>query len=146
MKARAAIVLGLLSSVLWFGGCSKAPATFTPAITSPVPADKVLADAITWAAADPAHRFVSTVADTHSMEPFFTNHSVVLCLRYQGQPIPNGTVAIYRFSDAFPRVMHVISDQTADSVYMSGANNHDSDGWYPKKSIEGFAVGQLYSP
>ena len=130
------------------GSCSKQPAgvaTFTPVIASPLSASRVLSDAAAWVGSDPANRYFVTVANTHSMEPFFTSRSIPLCLRYTGQALPNGTVAIYNRADA-PRVIHVISDQTADSVYMSGANNHDSDGWYPKKSIEGFAVGQLYSP
>lgn len=126
-------------------GCSKAPSTFTPAITSSVPAVVVLNDAARWAAADPSNRYFATTANTHSMEPFFTNHSVPLCMRYTGQPIPNGTVAIFNRGDQ-PRVMHVVSDQTADSVYMSGYNNHASDGWFPKTRIEGLVVGQLYLP
>lgn len=139
------VMLGLLLGTL--AGCSKpsGAATFTPAITSPLPVGNVIADAAAWAQRDPGVRYYATVADTHSMEPFFTSKSVPLCLRYTGQPIPNGTVAIFNRGDA-PRVIHVVSDQTADSVYMSGYNNHDSDGWFPKTRIEGFVVGQLYAP
>ena len=79
------------------------------------------------------------------MEPFFTSRSVPLCVRYAGQQLGNGTVAIFNRGD-HPRVIHVISAQNATHFYMSGYNNHNSDGWYPKTSVEGFVVGQLYLP
>lgn len=139
------VVLCLLAAV-WVAGCSKSGrATFTPAITSPVAQAVVYLDAIRWVNGDPVNRYYVTVADTHSMEPYFTSHSVPLCLHYTGQPVPNGTVAIFNRGDA-PRVLHVMSDQTATDAYMSGANNHNSDGWFPKSKIEGIVVGQLYLP
>ncbi len=141
-----ALFVAAMSPLALLGGCSKSsPATFTPAIASPIPLAAVLVSAIQWTQGDPEARFYATTADTHSMEPFFTSHSIPLCVRYTGQQVPNGTVAIFNRGD-LPRVMHVISDQTADSVYMSGYHNHNSDGWFKKSAIEGIVVGQLYAP
>lgn len=124
-------------------GCSKSPNTFTPAVTSPVAAD-VITDAAIWSAANPSRYFV-TVADTKSMEPFYTSKSVPLCVRYSGQHLPNGTAAIFDRGDV-KRVLHVISAQNETHFYFSGYNNHNSDGWFLKSKTEGFVVGQLYLP
>ena len=131
---------------LFVASCGKQASTFTPAPRTTDPIMTVRLDAIAWAAQDPAHRFWAEVAPTGSMEPFINEHSLVLCLKYTGQPLPNGTVAIYRYSAALDHVIHVVSDQNETSVYMSGYANHDSDGWHQKSSIEGFMVGQLYLP
>lgn len=137
-------VLGALA-VCTIIACSKSgPSTFTPAITSPLSAERVRADAQAWAQADLANRFLANVEDTHSMEPFFTNRSLPLCVRYTGQAVPNGTVAIVARDGL--HVIHVVADQTADAVFTSGYNNHASDGWTPKSRIEGIVVGQLYLP
>ena len=141
--------LALLALFVWIavvnGGCAKQPTTFTPAIGSQLPIGTVLLDAAHWSQADPANRYYATTANTHSMEPFFTSKSVTLCVRYTGQLLQNGQVVIYNRGDA-PRVLHVVSAQTDESVYMSGYNNHDSDGWFKRTTIEGIVVGQLYSP
>ena len=80
------------------------------------------------------------------MAPYVTEFSIVLMVRYTGQPIRNGAVASYLYSAALPNVLHVVSAQTDDSVYMSGFANKHSDGWHPKSSIHGILVGQLYLP
>jgi hypothetical protein len=130
--------------VLVLSACSK-QATFTPSPRSSESVTTVTRDAHDWVASDPANRFWSGVKPTGSMKPFVDEHTLALCLRYKGQEIPNGSVVIYNRGD-IKRVIHVVSDQNADSVYMSGYANHDSDGWFPKSSIEGVMVGQLYLP
>lgn len=129
-------------------GCSKSPQpTFIPLVSSPVITGRTpVEDALIWVETDPVHRFAALVADTHSMEPFFTSKSLPLCIRYAGQELPNGTVAIYNHDPAHQHVIHVIADQNADSFYFSGYNNRTSDGWFKKSTCEGFVVGQLYLP
>lgn len=137
--------LRLLVVILFIAGCSKSPNTGVPTVIATLPSAQVYADAQRWAGTDPERYFV-TVADTHSMEPLFTSKSLPLCIKYTNQVLPNGAVAIYKFSDALPHVIHRITAQNADSFYFSGDNNHGSDGWHPKKSVQGFVVGQLYLP
>lgn len=134
-----------LFAVCCGAGCGRSAPSFTPAPRSPETLDRVQLDAALWAARDPENRFWAPVAATHSMEPVINEHSLVLCLRYRGQPFANGAVLVYDRGDN-PRVLHVVADQTADAVYMSGYNNHDSDGWFPKASISGIVVGQLNTP
>ena len=136
--------LTLLALAVLAVGCRR-KSTFTPAPYTPDAQSSVVLDAGQWAAKDPANRYWDIPSATGSMRPFITEKHIVLMRRYSGQPFPNGAVVIFNRGDS-PRVLHVVSDQNADSVYMSGANNHDSDGWFPKTSIEGFVVGQLNLP
>jgi len=131
--------------VLLLASCSKEPSTFIPAPRSIATAEQVRADASKWASQD-ANRYWSAILPTGSMKPFVDEHSIALCVRYTGQSLSNGAVVIYRRDTATPRVIHVVSDQNAESVYMSGYANRQSDGWYPKSSIEGIMVGQFYLP
>lgn len=80
------------------------------------------------------------------MEPVISSHSLILALKYHGQPFANGAVLDFARDPDHPHVLHVAADQTADSVYMSGYNNHNSDGWYPKTTINHVMEGQLYLP
>jgi len=137
-----------LRNALWvvlllLAGCGKQAPTFTPSPRSLDFPAEVEQDAKAWAARG-ANRFYAKVAPTGSMAPFITENSIVLCVRYTGQPLQNGAVVIYKYSAALPRVIHVVSDQNETSVYMSGYANSSSDGWKPKASIEGIMVGQLY--
>ena len=141
--------LALILGVLALAGCGKPGTggnTFTPAprAISQTAAD-VAADATRWAAAAPGVRGWSWVAPTGSMEPFFNEHGILLFVRYTGQPLVPGAVAIFNRGDA-PRVVHVVSVVRGESVYMSVFANRASDGWFPKSAIEGLVVGQLYLP
>lgn len=131
--------------LLGFLGCSKNPSTFIPAISTPLISSVVLDDAANWVKVDPVNRYFVLVADTHSMEPFFTDKSVPLMVKYTGQKIVNGTVVDYNRGD-LPHVFHVVTDQMDGSVYMAGYNTHNSDGWFKYSAINGIVVGQLYLP
>ena len=139
-----ALTLGLVVGFL--NGCSKNPTTFTPSPRAFATFALVVNDAEMWVNTDPTNRFYGMVAPTNSMQPFVNEHSLVLLVRYTGQPLINGAVVSYHYSDKFSHVLHVVSAQTDDSVYMSGYNNATSDGWKKKTSIEGVLVGQLYLP
>lgn len=127
-------------------GCSQQdPVTFTP-IQRAVDTTyvDVSFDAIRWAQASPSRGW-AVVSPTGSMKPFFDEHSILLFIKYSGQPTPNGTIVIFDRSDT-PNVVHVIADQTPTHVYMSGYANRRSDGWFPKSTIKGIVTGQLYLP
>ncbi len=134
----------LALALLFLCACPKEKATFMPLPRSLAASTSVIADANAWAAHDP-ERYWLSILPTGSMKPFVDEHSLVLCVRFHGQVIPNGSVAIFNRGDV-KRVIHVVSDQNEDSVYMSGYANSASDGWYPKSSVEGIMVGQLYLP
>lgn len=143
-------ILLVTFAVTWkvakMSGEIKLPATFIPTTTSYYTSTALVwEDAARWVGNDPLRYTTPVSPDSSSMKPFFDSHSLPLCIKYVGQPIPNGTVVIFNRGD-IPRVMHVVSDQTKDSVYMSGVNNHHADGWFLKSTIEGFVVGQLYLP
>lgn len=132
-------------TLLLVAGCSKQPSTFTPTLTPPDGTRAaVIVDAAMWAAGNP-DRYYAAVADTHSMEPIINKNSVVLCVRNTGQSIRPGLVAVFNRGDT-PRVLHTIAAVSGDSAYFSGYNNKSSDGWFPRSSIEGFVVGQLFAP
>jgi hypothetical protein len=139
-----AIGFALLGAICLCGltGCGRG---FDPAPRSVDSMQAVYADARAWAGRG-ENRYWSAVAPTGSMEPFVNEHSLLLMVKYTGQKLPNGTVASFRRSDDFPNVLHVITDQNETHVYMSGYANKNSDGWFPKTSIHGFMVGQLYTP
>lgn len=138
-------VLASFGLLVALSGCSKQAGSFTPAMRAFGSADTVYADAVAWSVAQPG-RYWANVAPTHSMEPVINEHSVILCVRYTGQTFANGAVAVINEGPAYPHVLHVVADQSGDSVIMSGYNNGRSDGWFPKKNIEGLVVGQLYLP
>lgn len=142
-----AVALAVLILAVAFGCSKREPATFTPSPRSTDALAVIKQDAQVWANYDLRRRYWAEVAATGSMKPFIDEHSIVLCRRYvSGQELPNGSVVIYRYSDALPRVLHVVSDQNDTHVYMSGYANRASDGWQPKTAIEGVVVGQLYTP
>lgn len=136
-------VMAVSVVLLSVAACSRQDA-FVPKPRSVSTTDSVYADAVTWARADQS-RYVASVAATHSMEPFVNEHSLVLMVRYSGQPIQTGAVVEFDRGDAL-RVLHVVTDQTETDAYLSGYNNHISDGWYAKSRIHGIMVGQLYLP
>jgi len=138
------IITALLVIGILLAGCTK-QSTFIPAPRSLDFPAEVEQDAKAWAARG-ANRFYAKVAPTGSMEPFINEHSIVLCVKYTGQPLQNGAVVIYKYSPALPRVIHTVSDQNETAFYASGYANHNSDGWQQKSSIEGILVGQLYTP
>jgi hypothetical protein len=133
--------LWILASLL-LAGCGP---TFVPQPHALSSESTVRQDAQAWAIKSP-NRYHTNVAATGSMEPFLNEHSILLVEKYHGQPFKIGAVAIFRHSEAHPRVVHTVSDQNETHVYMSGYANKNSDGWFPKTSIEGFVVGQLYLP
>ena len=140
------LVIGLISVLLiLLCSCSRTetPNAFTPAPRATAPQASVEADARLWASVNPANRFWATVTPTGSMEPFINEHSIVLCQRYKGEILPKGSVIVFDRGDTH-NVLHVLVDENQDSVYVSGYNNHNSDGWFPKTTIKGFLVGQLY--
>lgn len=127
--------------------CSRGPdgSTFVPAPRAvKQTVTDVAVDAARWASASP-DRGWSWVAPTGSMEPFFNEHGILLFVRYSGEELRPGMVAIFNRGDV-PRCVHVITAVRDTHVYMSGYANRNSDGWFPKTSIEGLVVGQLYLP
>lgn len=135
-----------IAAVLFLAACSRdGRDTFTPKprAVAQTAAD-VAADATRWASVSP-ERGWSWVAPTGSMEPFFNEHGILLFQRYTGQPLSPGAVCIFNRGDV-ARVVHVVAAVRERDVYMSGYANRASDGWYPKASIEGVVVGQLYLP
>lgn len=150
MKIRSPILWSVLLYVLAavaVVSCSKFQEAFVPKPRSlAATPTEVWVDAWAWVARDPANRFAAAVAATHSMEPVINEHSIVLMVRYTGQPFADGAVLCYEYSEQLPFVLHVATNQTADSVFMSGYNNSRSDGWQKKSSIKGVLVGQLYLP
>lgn len=142
--AVALFVLLVVSWVLFVTGCAKDPATFIPTPRGTSDGVSVSADAIAWVQRA-SGRGWAIVAPTGSMEPVINQNSVLLWVTYSGQPLRNGAVVVFDRSDA-PNCVHVVCDQTPTHVYMSGYANRRSDGWFPKTTIKGIVVGQLYLP
>lgn len=143
MTTRLKVLTALCAFTLFAAGCGQ-KSTFTPAPRSTESTAQVYADASAWAARAPDRYFLA-VAATGSMEPVINEHSVLLMVKYTGQTLPNGSVISYYHSPELPNVTHVIADQNDTHVYISGYANKTSDGWFPKTSILGFVVGQLYT-
>ena len=90
-------------------------------------------------------RYYLSILPTGSMQPYFNEHSLVLCVKYTNQTLSPGAVLHFDRGDT-PSVLHVMTDQTTTHVFMSGSHNSRADGWFPKTAIKGFVVGQLYLP
>lgn len=137
--------LVLLICTLSLAGCADQKTSFAPVPYTNVGVEKVRDDAKSWVDNDPDTRYWEHIQPTGSMLPFISHKHIVLLVRYAGQAFPNGATVIFNRGDA-PRVIHVAADQTGTHIYVSGFNNHESDGWFPKSSIEGLVVGQLSLP
>lgn len=80
---------------------------------------------------------VNKVAYTGSMRPHINGGEFVLIEPHAGQQFPNGTVLTFYRDEGAPNVLHFVADQNSRAVYMSGAANRSSDGWYPRGRILG---------
>ena len=142
---RVVAFLFLLAFFCWLSTGCRQQSTFVP---QPQAVDQddagIVMDALKWTQSSP-NRGWAYVAPTGSMSPVITERSVLLFVKYTGQKLRNGAVVVFDRTDA-PNCVHVVCDQTATDVYMSGWNNRLSDGWFSKDKIKGIVVGQLYRP
>lgn len=75
---------------------------------------------------------ISTISGaSHSMAPYLHGGDLVLLEPYTGQPLKAGEVVSYYMSAEYPRVLHMVCDVNTRAVYITGTNNHWSDGWVP---------------
>ena len=138
--------LAILGVFLVLSSCSRTRETFDTPKPRAVGVDlsEVHLSAIAWTQRSP-DRFYVTVLPTGSMEPFINENSIVLCVRYTGQPLARGAVVLYDHPKV-SNVLHTLADQNDTHVILSGTANARTDGWHPKSSIKGYVVGQLYIP
>lgn len=95
-------------------------------------------EAVDWVRAAPGHVRSRLRDGSRSMWPAIVGGDLLLGEAYTGQLLHPGLVVsfdrpAYPGAPHEPRCLHVIASISGDgrSVYMSGINNRNSDGWYP---------------
>ncbi len=141
MKLWAPVLLALL-----LAGCGPSRVgdeKSNPAPSAPVTKPIARSDAMYWATRYP-DRMWGPVSATGSMVPMLDSNSIVLLVRYTGQPLRKGMVARFDRGD-LPNVLHRIEDVNTTHVFISGLNVSRADGWIPKTEVSAILAGLFYT-
>lgn len=139
MKAAALLLVAILS------GCASYPALRqdrNPAPSSSMSREDAIYFSEGWFQSDKLNRRYIDLSNTGSMVPMYDSRTVLWIERLKGKPSRGDVVISYQGGEL---VCHPALEVRGEHAYISGINNHYSDGWIPLSSVQWRVVAAIYT-